>query len=155
MDGTLDLPEVQVLVNYPVDADGFFWHHRILLCRIEGSRWLTLTPDHHIQQDDLGLIHHRVLDRRSNFPGDIVDEIYAHDPSSRGVLNGFKRQAQTMAVILGEGTLPDGEAVLWVVSDPMHEKFGERLRRNSFTTIGFFFQGCGGEGWRRTLHRTS
>lgn len=43
MDYTLDIPEIQVLVNFPGDLDGFYWHHRILLHRIDGAVWLTLT----------------------------------------------------------------------------------------------------------------
>ena len=33
-DLTLDIPEVQVLVHYPGDANGLNWHHRILLHRV-------------------------------------------------------------------------------------------------------------------------
>lgn len=67
-DYTLDIPETQVVVNYPADADGFLWHHRILLCRVEGATWLTLTPDLEIQQHDFSGIRHKILDRRSPFP---------------------------------------------------------------------------------------
>ena len=78
---TLDIPEVQVLVHYPGDPEGFGWHHRIH--RIQGGIWLTLTPDHDIQRHDLNSIGHRVIGRKSVFPDDIADQIYAHDPISR------------------------------------------------------------------------
>ena len=91
-DVTLDIKEVQVLVNYPGDADGFNWHHRVLLCRIEGSTWLTLTPDLEIQRHDLSAIPHRVLDRAAPFPTAITGEIYAHDKIGNAILQGYKRQ---------------------------------------------------------------
>jgi len=129
-DLTLNISEVQVLVNYPGDADGFHWHHRILLCRVGGSTWLTLTPDHDIVRHDLATIPHRVLDRASPFPDDIADEIYAHDPIGKASLAAFKRQANTMAVILGEGTLPESETFTWVISEPDHAGFGSEVDRS-------------------------
>ena len=68
-DLTLDINEVQVVVHYPLDADGFFWHHRILLHRIEGGEWLTLTPDLDIVRHDLGAQRHRVLDHHRDAAG--------------------------------------------------------------------------------------
>ena len=42
-DLSLDVPEVQIVVHYPGDPGGFHWHHRVLLHRIDGGVWLTLT----------------------------------------------------------------------------------------------------------------
>ncbi len=146
-DLTLDINEVQVLVNFPADADGFYWHHRVILCRIEGSRWLAfdMTPDLDIVQHDLGTLLHSVLDRRAPFPGDILDEVYAHDPIGKAALSGYKRQAQTMAVILGEGTLPDSDSTSWVVADVNHVDFGreieEHLLHNPATGLAFATRG--------------
>lgn len=144
-DLSLDVPEVQVLINFPADPDGFYWHHRILLCRVSGASWMTLTPDHEVQQHDLSTLVHRVLNRRSPFPADIVDEVYAHDPIGRAALNGFKRQAQTMAVILGEGVLPDTESTQWVICDPNHSQFGEvvdeAMLENEATGLAFSQKG--------------
>ena len=151
-DFTLDIPETQVVVNYPADADGFLWHHRILLCRVEGAIWLTLTPDLEIQQHDLSGIRHKVLDRRSAFPPEIAAEIYAHDPISRASLNHYKRQAQTMAVILGQGELPDLDLSRWVVCDSSRSDFGqeidEMILRDANTGLAFSSKGVivrGGE----------
>ena len=127
MDLTLDVAEVQVVVNYPGDPGGFNWHHRLLLCRVEGARWLTLTPDLEIQQEDLGVLRHRVLGRRAPYPADISAEIYAHDPISRAALNGYKRQAETMAIILGQGSLPESDAFVWVVADISRTDFGAEI----------------------------
>ena len=126
-DYTLNISEVQLLVNYPADADGFHWHHRILLCRVGGSTWLTLTPDHDIVRHDLSTIPHRVLERSAPFPRDIIDEIYAHDEIGQASLTAFKRQATTMAVILGEGTLPESETFTWVIAEPDRPDFGKEL----------------------------
>jgi hypothetical protein len=144
-DYTLNISEVQVLVNYPADADGFYWHHRILLCRVEGSTWLTLTPDHEIVRHDLAGIPHRILDRCAPFPEDIIDEIYAHDEIGKASLNAFKRQANTMAVILGEETLPESESYTWVIAEPDREDFGEEVDRmilhNPATGLAFSTKG--------------
>lgn len=45
METTLDIPEVQILVHYPGDANALNWHHRILLRRIQAGTWFTLTLD--------------------------------------------------------------------------------------------------------------
>lgn len=111
MDQTLDIDEVQVLVHY----SGGFDYHRILLHRISGGAWLTLTPDHEIVRHD--------LDRRSFFPEDIVDQVYAHDPISKAALMNFKRQAKVQASILGEGEVDDREAYAWVVAEIKSESF--------------------------------
>ena len=144
-DLTLDINEVQVLVHYPLDADGFFWHHRVLLHRIEGGEWLTLTPDLEVVRHNLANQRHRVLDRASPFPADIADEIYAHDPIGRAALANFKRQAQIQAAILGEGALLDPEAFQWVISEPLRPDFGTAvdaaLLGNEATGLAFTLKG--------------
>lgn len=144
-DYTLDLPEVQVLVNYPLDHDGFFWHHRILLHRIDGASWFALTPDHEIVRHDLNGITHRVLSRRSAFPEDISHEVYAHDPIGRTQLDAFRRQAKVQAVILGQGEPEPLEASTWMISEAGHPKFGtgidESLLLNAATGIAMTDKG--------------
>ena len=126
-DLTLDIAEVQVVVNYPADPAGFFWHHRILLHRIEGGVWLTLTPDLELQRHDLNALRHRVLNRAAPFPVDIAAEIYAHDPIGTAALAGYKRQAQIQAAILGEGALEDAEVFQWVIAEVGHPDFGSTI----------------------------
>lgn len=117
MDLTLDISEVQILVNYPADPGGFFWHHRILLHRIEGANWLCLTPDHDVVRHDLNNIPHRVLSQRAPFPDDIAVEVYAHDAVGKSQLVAFKRQAKLQAVMLGEGEPDESEASEWLIAD--------------------------------------
>ena len=151
-DLTLDIPEVQIVVNYPLDGGGFFWHHRILLHRIEGGIWLTLTPDHEIQRHDLNALRHRILQRSAPYPADIAAEIYAHDPIGAAALAGFKREAQIRAAILGEGAVGNIEAFVWVISEPGHPDFGVTvdagLLGNEATGLAFTLKGViirGGE----------
>ena len=129
-DFTLDIPEVQLLIHYGADPAGFFWHHRILLHRVEGARWLALTPDHEIQQHDLQQERHRVLDRRAPFPPEISHEIYAHDMIGKAQLLSFKRRARVQASILGQGDLEDSEAFVWVISQADHKSFGVEIDTN-------------------------
>jgi hypothetical protein len=124
MDYTLDIPEIQVLVNFPGDRDGFYWHHRILLHRIDGAVWLTLTPDHDIERLDLNVVPHRVLQRKAAFPEDILDEIYAHDAIARPALLGFKKTAHVQASILGLGDPQEAESHHWLIAESSHVGFG-------------------------------
>ena len=142
---TLDIPEVQILLHFPQDADGFFFHHRILLHRIEQGIWLCLSPDLEVCRHDLNACPHRVLDRRSLFPADISDQIYAHDPISRAVLNAYKRQAKVQASILGQGEVDDSESFKWLISEVHHERFGsevdEGLLHSEMTGLAFSQKG--------------
>lgn len=144
-DFTLDIPEVQVLVNFPGDPDGFNWHHRVLLHRVEQGTWLTLSPDHEICRHNLAVVPHRVLERRSAFPADIADEVYAHDPIGKAALLAFKRTAKIQASILGEGEVEDNESFKWLVSETNHDRFGEEidegLLQNEATGFAFSLKG--------------
>ena len=142
---TLDVPEVQVLVHYPNDGGGMFWHHRVLLHRVDAGDWICLTPDLEFQRHDLSVQRHRVLERASPFPGDILAEIYAHDPLSRAQLQTYKRQSKIMAAVLGDGAIDELETVAWVVADPVHSRFGEvidsQLLANEATGTAFTVRG--------------
>ncbi|CAE7382725.1 unnamed protein product [Symbiodinium pilosum] len=116
-DLTLDIAEVQIVVHYPADENGFFWHHRVLLHRIAGGP----------------------------FPGDIVGEIYAHDPIGAAALAGFKREAQIQVTILGEGDIENIEAFQWVVAEAGRPDFGNvvdaALLGNEATGLAFMQKG--------------
>eukprot|EP00959_Pyramimonas_sp_CCMP1952_P414914 8693464-Pyramimonas_sp.AAC.1 len=59
MERSLDIKEFQVLVHYPSDDDGFFWHMRILLVRAGGAGvWATLAPTLDLHTHDLSQIRH-------------------------------------------------------------------------------------------------
>ena len=145
MELSLDVSEDQVLVNFPQDTDGFYWHHRLLLHRVSGGVWLWLSPDYEIVRHDLGAIPHRIIERRSPFPADIADEIYAHDPIGKSTLSAFKRQAKVQAAILGDGDIDYSEAYVWVIWEPQHPKFGVGadvgLINNGATGLAFSTKG--------------
>ena len=144
-DLTLDIPEIQIVVHYPGDPGGFDWHHRVLLHRIEGGRWITLTPGLELQRHDLTAQNHRVLDRAAPYPADIAAQIYAHDPIGRAALSNFKRQAQIQAAILGEGAVIESEASQWVIAEGQHPDFGKAadaaLLANEATGLAFTLKG--------------
>ena len=103
------------------------WHHRVLFHRVDAGDWITLTPDLEFQRHNLATHNHSVLERNTPFPGDISDEIYAHDPLSNAQLEAFKRQSRIMAAVLGEGAVDELETVAWVVADPSHADFGKTV----------------------------
>ena len=80
---TLDVSFNQVLVDFPEDANGFVWHHRLLLISLGGSRWICVTPTLSVQVVDLG--NHRVivLPRAGNFPAANRRLQYARNDASR------------------------------------------------------------------------
>ena len=41
----LDVKELQVLIHFPQDAGGYFWHHRLCLHRCSPGAWVAATPD--------------------------------------------------------------------------------------------------------------
>ena len=90
----------------------------VLLHRIEGGTWLTLSPDHDIERHDLNAVCHRVLNRRVPVP-DIHDQIYAHDPIGKWVLAALKRAACVQASILGQGEVDDRRKFRSLTSDNM------------------------------------
>ena len=73
---TLDVPEKQVLCEYPNDQ--LQWHHRLLLQQIEGARWVCATPDHEIQTINLSDSRVRALRRNADFP-DVQGGVYTFD----------------------------------------------------------------------------
>ena len=79
------------------------------------------------------------------FPEDIAGEVYAHDVIGRATLTAYKRQAKVQAAILGEGDIDDTESSEWLISEPCHPMFGEkveeRLLNNEATGLTFNTKG--------------
>ena len=67
------------------------------------------------------------------------------DPIGRAMLLQFKRQAQVMADILGDGMVEELDSVLWIVADPRHKGFGTEvdagLLTNEATGVAFTTKG--------------
>lgn len=141
-DFSLDVAEPQILLSFPNDAGGFFHHHRLLITRLGPGRWIAATPDHDLEVVDLNGRAHRILQRRSPLPADIIDEIYAFDEPTRQELENLRRQAKTMAVILGDDDLEEVAAQLWVFSDSDSKHLGKAVSEEQMRSAVFL----GGKG---------
>ena len=124
---TLDISEPQVLVHYPNDDDGFFWHHRVLLHRVKAGTWVCLTPTMCVglQIHNLLVTNHFVLVRAARFPAEQADEVFAFDPISKADMAHERRRARTHAAILGEEDLDGLGTSVWIVCDVKDTNFGE------------------------------
>jgi hypothetical protein len=122
---TLDIPEVQIIVEYPLDAGGFFWHHRVLLKRVTQGVWMCLTPDMEVVRLDLGAMRHIVLERLADFPPPQAAYVYCFDPVSRATLEAKKRLATTQATLLGDGDAAEVHSSVWVIADARRDDFGQ------------------------------
>ena len=125
---TADVADPQVIVEFPDDDDGFYWHHRILVKRISGPKWVGLTPDFDMEVIDLSTTAHKVLDRLGPFPRAQEPYVYCFDPISQERVNSFKPRAVTMCSVWGDaldGTLDD--RALWLRADVTDAKFGDEV----------------------------
>jgi hypothetical protein len=125
---SLDIPESQVLVNFPNDA--IPWHHRVLLFRIEGSKWVVLTPDGDIQVIDLKSRDLRALSRNSPIPRGLGGS-YVFDPIDAEKLVAVRAEARRLAAALGgtvavEETVGESTAV-WRFADTASPRFGQEV----------------------------
>ena len=131
---TLDIEERQVLVDFLGDADGFIWHHRILLLHLRDAVWIICTPDLSVQQCNLADHRLVMLGRNSPFPADRVAQTYACDLAdfTPAVLTRLRGEAQAMSAILGGAAAAAGApaaagAEVWRISDTSHKEFGEEV----------------------------
>lgn len=136
---TLDVAEPQVLLHFGQDPNGLTKRHRLLLLRLSPGRWTASSPDFELEVLDLNGRRHRVLTRKSPFPADIRDAVYAFDPISRLELEGLKREAKAMAVVLGDQEVEDVAAMVWVYADPASTLVGKLVpedRLGGAVTLG-------------------
>ena len=108
----------QLLVHYPDDANGSFWHHRTLPYRVgSDATWICLTPDHELMCLDLGELRLRAVGRCCFLPAARnAFEIYVFDRVSTADMEQFRRD--TMLLLAAEDeTVVDRE--LWVISGPL------------------------------------
>eukprot|EP00971_Amphidinium_carterae_P239656 4757781-Amphidinium_carterae.2 len=125
---SLDVGEIQIALCFDDDAN-FRWHHRVLLHRISGARWLCLTPDLAIELHNLEDFNHQVLRRRADFPPELAGDLYAFDEDAvdKHSIKAYKRDARLRAVILGgdAGEQVMAQAQRWIVMHPADDRFGE------------------------------
>ena len=140
MERTLILQDPQVLLHFADDAAGLVWHHRILLHKIGGGKWVVLTPDLELQVEDMGARRHIVLGRHAPFPGHLLDECYIFEAElGKAELDRQRRLARTMGAILDDSVQVGVEAMQWYVADPSSSKFGKPIpieRVEDVVTLG-------------------
>ena len=115
---TLDIREPQILRHYPGDANGFFWHHRVLLEKTGPGVWIGVTPDGDIERIDLNIIVHVPLERRADFPEGQAPFVYAFDPIPRADLEAYHRRARVMANLFNDAAGEDVDAYEWLRTLP-------------------------------------
>lgn len=124
---TLDIREPQVIIHFPADAGGFFWHHRILLEKCSPGIWIGVSPDGDLERIDLSVTQHITLDRKADFPGPQAPFVYAFDPLTRGELEGYRRRAKTMNNLFNDAAIEEVVSYVWIIADPSHADFGRQV----------------------------
>eukprot|EP00435_Cladocopium_sp_Y103_P014337 s2772_g3.t1 len=135
MDRTLNVSDPQVLFHYPGDPNGLNYHHRLLVHKIGGGRWVCLSPDLELAVEDLNQRRHIVLGRNAEFPAHLIHECYTFDEVSKAELDRQKRLAKTMAAILDDSEVVDVAAMRWIISDPSSKRFGTLIPADSHGDI--------------------
>jgi hypothetical protein len=132
---TLDVEEKQVLINYDDDPN-FTWHHRILLCHLEGSKWIIATPTKSLQVLDLSAHRLVILARNAPFPAAQAGDAFVADPGGFTVAEvaRLRTEARAMVEILapnagaaGSASAGANDAIVWRISDTSHQEFGEEV----------------------------
>ena len=86
---SLDISHRQVLVDFFEDENQFWWHHRVLFIKGDGSgEWIAATPSLSIQMVDLRA--HRVipLDRHTDIGAEFRGRSFLFDPPLGGRTGG-------------------------------------------------------------------
>lgn len=133
---TLDIAEPQVIIEFPEDDNAFYWHHRVLLKRVNGPRWIGLTPDEELVITDLDEMRHIVLERHAEFPRAQRPYVYCFDEVSRAALDAHKRRAATMAALLGQEADIEIEQMIWVFSETNRDDFGDTVADYQWSESG-------------------
>ena len=129
----LDLPEAQVLIDFPNDGNGLLWHARLLLIQTPTPGvWIGCTPDLSVQRIDLNV--HRVISlaRGQPYPPAQWAVSYVFDnPVPDADLRRIRQQAASLAAVLGQAP-PAGQAAagsigVWRVADPAARSFGDEV----------------------------
>ena len=129
---TLDIPELQMLVEFPGDLNGLDFHHRILWYRVDGSTWIISTPDCDVYEENYDGMTVIPLTRNSPYPIQYAGAMYV--PNADALMNEYqdmKRQAENLALVRGCLDRPgiasgqDARAEgLWRVADVDSKLFG-------------------------------
>ncbi|CAK0908266.1 unnamed protein product [Prorocentrum cordatum] len=145
MERSLGIKGLQVLVHFPDDANGFYWHMRILLVRAGAAGvWVTLTPTLDLFTHDLSRIRHIVLARNAPWPARVNrNDIFGFDPITRVEFNQFVQLAKVQARVLADDDM-EAEApdLVWLRAGLGLKRLGEVVPQEvvdgqeRFTEIG-------------------
>jgi len=128
---TLDIPEMQMMVEFPGDPGGLDYHHRIFWYRVDRATWIVSTPDYDVYEDydQMTVIP---LPRNGNYPAGYAGQMYI--PDNGALMQEYaemKRQAEALAVVRGctdRPGAPVGEVAVagqWRVADVDSKMFGD------------------------------
>jgi hypothetical protein len=107
------------------DDPNFSWHHRILLTKLDGGRWIVLTPDGDVEVEDLTAHRCIPLVRGKAVPARVAGDIYLLAAVSDADLRTAAAEATALAGILGAAVaVPVGLRADWIYSDPGHLSWG-------------------------------
>ena len=129
---TLDIPERQIMVNYP--NDNFLWHHRILILRLDGSRWLVITPTRDCHEEDFAGVLILPLGRASQFPAE-ERPYFCFSPLDDAALGQLRGRANQLADVLGAGPVPPPQGpthAQWFFADTASRLFSTEVPHEAF-----------------------
>lgn len=129
---SLDISELQMLVEFPGDLNNLDYHHRILWYRVDRSTWIISTPDYDVYEEDYDGMTVIPLNRNSPYPAQYAGMMYV--PNAANLMMQYqdmKRQADSLAVVRGCADRPgvpapagDGGGGQWRVADVDSKHFG-------------------------------
>ena len=120
-------PERQILVNFPNDQ--FIWHGRILLHRINGSRWIVGTPTLSAEQADLGAEQFIPLVAGAPYPLEGRPFFGFGNPTA-AEMDLLRSRAAGLADILGVDANAPGATNVVMQTDPETGRFDPQLSEN-------------------------
>jgi len=125
----LDIEEQQVALNFA--GDTYEWHQRVLMVSGGGGKWVVLTPDLDLENEDLTQHVVVALGRAAPLPQRIAGSFYGFDALAEADLRRLRGEARSLARAIGfdiPGAAPAGAAATrWLCGDPGHAQFGLEL----------------------------
>ncbi|CAK0823709.1 unnamed protein product, partial [Prorocentrum cordatum] len=112
-----------VLVRYDDDL----WHVRILLARVEDTRWIIYTPDSDLYEEDYGpnngdITGVRAFKADGSIPASLqganIYNFRAGAEPDQAALRGLMEEAQDLVALAGRGVAPPGaEPEVWLFAE--------------------------------------
>lgn len=139
---TLDVPEMQMLVEFPGDPGGLDYHHRIFWYRVDRAVWIISTPDYDVYEEDYDQMTVIPLPRNGSYPAGYAGQMYVPDNAAlMAEYPEMKRQAEALAVVRGcsdRPGVPVGQVAQvghWRVADVDSKSFGEIIPSSELTDV--------------------